>query len=85
MRRRHDLGALLKYMGMLEDGYSIGYISDHYGIDHKRLCCLWLQYQKHSPSVLHRKPNIRAEDSAYPQDGGELLRYAPQADKEEAG
>ncbi len=23
-----------------------------------------------------------AEDSAYPQDGDELIRYAPQADKE---
>ena len=56
MRKKHDYGVLLKYMIMLEEGYSIDYISKTYGIAHGRLKCLWLQYQKEGISVLHRKP-----------------------------
>ncbi|MBQ8365429.1 MAG: hypothetical protein IJX41_06065, partial [Bacteroidaceae bacterium] len=31
MRKKHDHQALLKYMHMLEDGYSIKHIEDNYG------------------------------------------------------
>ena len=55
MRKKHDYEALLKYMRMLEEGYSINHISSTYGIAHGRLKCLWLQYQEHGISVLHRK------------------------------
>ena len=55
MRKKHDYGALLKYMRMLEKGYSINHISRTYGIADGRLKCLWLQYQKQGTSVLHRK------------------------------
>ena len=55
MRKKHDYGALLKYMRMLEEGYSINHISSTYGIADGRLKCLWLQYQKQGTSVLHRK------------------------------
>ena len=55
MRKKHDYGALLKYMRMLKEGYSIDHISKTYGIAHGRLKCLWLQYQKEGVYVLHRK------------------------------
>ena len=56
MRKKHDYGALLKYMKMLEDGFSIDYIHNKFGINSERLKCLWLQYQKQGVYVLHRKP-----------------------------
>ena len=49
---------------MLKDGYSIGSIANKFGINEKRLKCLWLQYQKQGTSVLHRK--------SYTQTDGEL-------------
>ena len=64
MRKKHDYEALLKYMRMLEEGYSINHISRTYGIADGRLKCLWLQYQKQGTSVLHRKN--------YTQTSGEL-------------
>ena len=66
MRKKHDYGALLKYMRMLEDGFSIDYIHNKFGINSERLKCLWLQYQKQGVYVLHRKP--------YTQTSGELKR-----------
>ena len=67
MRKKHDYGALLKYMRMLEEGYSINHISRTYGIADGRLKCLWLQYQKQGTSVLHRKN--------YTQTSGELKQH----------
>ena len=64
MRKKHDYGVLLKYMRMLEDGYSLDYIHNKFGISAERLKCLWLQYQKQGISALHRK--------SYTQPGGEL-------------
>ena len=55
MRKKHDYSALLKYMNMLEDGYSINYICVKYGISHKRLLKLWILYQKEGATVLHRQ------------------------------
>lgn len=55
MRKKHDYGALLKYMRMLEEGYSISSISDKFGIGYKRLQYLWILYQTYGSSVLHRK------------------------------
>ena len=61
MRKKHDYEALLKYMRMLEDGFSIDYIHNKFGINAERLKCLWLQYQEQGTSALHRKKNIRAD------------------------
>ena len=60
MRKKHDYAALLKYMRMLEDGYSIDYIHKKFGIGKEQLQCLWLLYQEYGVSVLCRKKNIRA-------------------------
>ena len=64
MRKNHDYGALLKYMMMLEDGYSFGYISNQFGINENRLKYLWAIYQEQGTSALHRKQ--------YTQTNGEL-------------
>ena len=60
MSKKHDRSALLKYMHMLKDGYSINYIHSKYGIDNSQLEKLWLLYQKEGAKVLHRQPNVRA-------------------------
>ena len=60
MRKKHDYGALLKYMRLLEDGYSIIHIHKQFGTGRERLQCLWLLYQKYGVSALCRKKNIRA-------------------------
>ena len=60
MRKKHDYSALLKYMHMLEDGYSNNYIHRKYGIAHSQLEKLWLLYQKEGPKVLHRQENTRS-------------------------
>ena len=60
MRKKHDYGALLKYMRMLEDGYSIDHIHKKFGIGNGRLQSLWLLYQEYGVSALCRKKNIRA-------------------------
>ena len=39
IHKRHDYVALLKYMKMLEDGYSVGYIANKFGVNRKRLKC----------------------------------------------
>ena len=59
MRKKHDYGALLKYMRMLEEGYTIDYIHKVFGIGLGRLGRLWLLYQQHGTSVLCRKQNTQ--------------------------
>ena len=67
MHKKHDYGALLKYMRMLEEGYSIRYLHLKYGIGESRLKRLWLLYQEQGLSVLHRKH--------YTQTSGELKQH----------
>ena len=55
MLKKHDHSALLKYMHMLEDGYSINYIRTNYGISAELLSKLWILYQKEGAKVLHRQ------------------------------
>ena len=45
----------LRFMKMIENGYSIDYISKHHGISHKDLDVLWLKYQRGGPSGLVKK------------------------------
>ena len=61
MRKKYDHSALLKYMHMLEEGYSINYIHTRYGIGHSRLEKLWILYQKEGAKVLHRQKYTRCD------------------------
>ncbi len=54
-------------MRMLEEGYSLNYIHDEYGINKERLEYLWGLYQKQGTSVLRRK--------TYTQTSGELKQH----------
>ena len=60
MRKKHDHSALLKYMHMLEDGYSIHYIHTNYGVSTERLSKLWFLYQREGATVLCRQDYTRS-------------------------
>ena len=60
MRKKHDYSALLKYMHMLKDGYSINYIHHNYGINAEQLSKQWILYQQEGAEVLHRQTYTRA-------------------------
>ena len=64
MLKKHDYSALLKYMHMLEDGYSFNYIHTTYGISGERLKKLWLLYKKDGLKALHRQ-NYTRSDAAF--------------------
>ena len=60
MRKKHNYSALLKYMHMLEDGYSINYVHTNYGINEAQLSKLWFLYQKKGAKALHRQEYTRS-------------------------
>ena len=59
-RKKHGYAQRLKYMHMLEEGYSINYIHEHYGINDQLLSSLWVRYQYEGPTALLKKKNVRA-------------------------
>ena len=61
MSKIHSYEDRLKYMKMIEDGYSINYIHVHYGIDHPFLNWLWIKYKQEGPSALMRKKRVWAD------------------------
>ncbi len=61
MRKKHSYEDRLKYMKMLEAGYSVNYIHKHYGICTSLLRALWAKYQCEGPSALVKKKNIHAD------------------------
>ena len=46
---------------MLENGFSMAYIEQKFGFDHKLLGYLWARYQSEGPSALQKKKNVRAD------------------------
>ena len=60
-QKKHEYADRLKYMHMLEDGYSINYIHCHYGINASLLGQLWARYKSEGPSGLVKKKNVRAD------------------------
>ena len=61
MRKKHAYEDRLKYMQMLEDGYSFTHIHEHYGISQELLTTLWHKYKKLGPVGLVKKQVIRAD------------------------
>ena len=57
MRKRHKYKERMKYMRMLEEGYSINFINKQYGISHGLLTYLWSRYKAEGPSALAKKRN----------------------------
>jgi len=62
--KKHCIDDRIKYIKMLEEGYSKNYICNHYGFDSHLLSSLWIKYQKEGRLGLIKKRNIRA-DGAY--------------------
>ena len=60
-RKKHGYAERLKYMHMLEDGFSVNYIETHFGINHKLIGHLWSRYQSEGPSGLLKKQNVKAD------------------------
>ena len=59
--KKHGYAERLKYMHILENGYSVEYIHKHYGIDKSLLGNLWVRYQSEGPSGLIKKQNVKAD------------------------
>ena len=60
-RKKHGYAERLKYMHMLENGFSVKYIETHFGINHKLLGYLWVRYKYEGPSALLKKRNVKAD------------------------
>ena len=59
--KKHGYAERLKYMHMLENGYTIAYINRTFGIGHDLLGQLWVRYQSEGPFGLLKKQNVRAD------------------------
>lgn len=59
--KKHDYAALLRYMQMLDNGYSFRYISTTFGIDSSRLKVIRAKYHQEGVTALQRKKNIKAD------------------------
>ena len=59
--KKHSYAERLKYMHMLENGFSINHIHRHYGINDALLGYLWLRYKSEGPSGLLKKQNVKAD------------------------
>ena len=59
--KKHSIEDRIKYMKMLEEGYSISSISIKYGIDHGLLSLLWTKYQNEGVLGLKKKGYARAD------------------------
>ena len=62
--KKHSIEDRIKYIKMLEAGYSIDYICNLFGFDHHLLSILWIKYQEDGLAGLIKKRLIRA-DGAY--------------------
>ena len=60
-RKKHGYAERLKYMHMLENGYTIAYINRTFGIGHDLLGQLWARYQSEGPSGLIKKKNVKSD------------------------
>ena len=59
--KKHGYAERLKYMHMLEEGYTITYINRNFGISHELLGQLWARYQSDGPSGLIKKKNVKSD------------------------
>ena len=59
--KKHGYAERLKYMHMLENGYSREHIHRHYGISSELLGYLWSRYKSEGSNGLLKKQNIRAD------------------------
>lgn len=58
--KKHGYAERLKYMHMLEAGYSRNYIHCKFGISGQLLLRLWESYRQHGESALIKQKNVRS-------------------------
>ena len=58
--KKHGYAERLKYMHMLEEGYSRNYIHCKFGINNQLLLKLWEAYQKRGESALIKQKSVHA-------------------------
>ena len=61
MRKKHTIEDRLRYIKLIEEGYSIHHIHKHYGISKELLRRLWIRYQQEGPLALMKKKNVKAD------------------------
>ena len=61
MKKKHTIEDRLRYIKLIEEGYSINYIHKHYGINKELLTSLWIRYQREGPLALMKKKNVKAD------------------------
>ena len=59
-QKKHSLSDYLRYMHMIEDGYSFKFICDHYGSDEKMLKVLWHRYHEFGLEGLKKTRNFQS-------------------------
>ncbi len=59
--KKHGYAERLKYMHMLENGFTINHIHCRFGISHDLLGQLWARYRAEGPSGLLKKQNTKAD------------------------
>ena len=57
-QKKHTYEDLLKYMKMIEQGYSIYHIHKEYVIKDNQLRTLWAKYQEKGPNGLLKRTNL---------------------------
>ena len=58
--KKHSLSDYLRYMHMIEDGYSFRFIHEHYGSDEAMLKVLWHRYQELGLEGLKKRRNFQS-------------------------
>ena len=59
--KKHSIDDRIRYIKMLEEGYSIDYICNHYGFDHHLLSILWIRYQEEGCLGLMKKQYLHVD------------------------
>ena len=57
-KKKHTYEDLLKYMKMIEQGYTIYHIHKEYGIKDSQLRTLWAKYKEKGPNGLLKRKNL---------------------------
>ena len=60
-RKKHEYADLQKYMRLLEEGKSFGFIHEEYGINHQQLKVLWAKYLKYGIAGLKQSQKVKID------------------------
>ena len=61
LKKKHNYYDLLRYMELLEEGYSFSYIHLKYGINSSQLKCLWAKYCEIGKDALRPKKSAHID------------------------